>query len=89
MFVIQLNEAKDDFFIVYGRDCAVILDDQRFRNVIIKDSVVDYDGGPILLENVHFVNCTFRFRQTPNAVHFGEKLLAATPVNIQLTTSPS
>jgi uncharacterized protein YjbI with pentapeptide repeats len=37
----------------------VILDGMHLKNIIVKNAKIYYSGGPILLENVYFVNCTF------------------------------
>lgn len=49
------------FFVLDEMDHRIplVLDYSYMRNVIIRNAIVDYDGGPIRLENVYFVNCTF------------------------------
>ena len=37
------------------------IDDFFMKNVIIRNSVIEYKGGPLKLQNVYFVNCTFKF----------------------------
>ncbi len=43
------------------------LDDTHWRNVVFTNVVIEYGGGPIELENVRFVNCTFRMQYTSRA----------------------
>jgi hypothetical protein len=42
----------------------------HLRNVIIRDSDVYYEGTPLVMENVFFVNCRFRIKETPNQSRF-------------------
>lgn len=37
------------------------IDGLRLRNVVFKDMVIAYDGGPLQMENVTFINCKFDF----------------------------
>jgi hypothetical protein len=47
-------------------DNALLLGGLYAKNVIVKNSKVVYHGGPLKLDNVYFVNCTFEiFHQTP------------------------
>ncbi len=48
------------------------------KNVIIRNSDIVYSGEPALLENVYFVNCTFKrsFKMTPNGRALGIKVLS-------------
>ena len=39
---------------------SVVLDNLYARRVIFKDSVITYNGGPLKLDEVYFVNCTFQ-----------------------------
>lgn len=74
-------ESTVEFFIVSGKNCAIILDGQRMRNVIIRDSVIEYNGGAVVLDKVYFVNCTFKMRQVPPSVKLSERVLASVSVN--------
>jgi len=40
--------------------CNVTLDTNAFKDVTFRDSVVEYHGGQTYLENVEFINCTFK-----------------------------
>jgi hypothetical protein len=42
-------------------------------NVTFEDADISYDGGPITLHNVHFINCHFHVADSPR----GDQLLAA------------
>ena len=44
----------------------VFLDNKKIKNVIFKDAAIVYRGGPILLESVFFINCTFEI--SPDAI---------------------
>lgn len=43
------------------------LDGHHFRNVIFENLNIVYHGGPLILENVSFINCQFEFSPSPNA----------------------
>lgn len=70
------------FFVIDGGMDALVLDDAYMKNVIIRNSAVVYSGGRVLLENVYFVNCTFKrgFQLTPAGRDLGVKLLSAASV---------
>jgi hypothetical protein len=40
-------------------NCVVDLDEEQFHNITFHNSVIRYHGGPVILENVKFVNCRF------------------------------
>jgi len=70
--------------IVKGRlDQIVHLDLHHLRNVVYVNMTIVYDGGPVILENVSFVNCQFRLAQQQRCVSFGESLFASNPVNFK------
>jgi hypothetical protein len=41
------------------RDCPQVLDGFAWANVVFINSHIVYKGGPVLLDNVTFINCTF------------------------------
>jgi hypothetical protein len=75
------------FFLIDGGHDAIVLDGEYMKNVIIRNADVKYDGGPVVLENVYFINCTFvSFRLTPNSRHLSEALLASVPTAFKAST---
>jgi hypothetical protein len=40
----------------------LILDGLRLRNAIFEGVRIEYDGGPLIMENTYFVNCTFEVK---------------------------
>lgn len=36
---------------------------------------IEYDGGPMVLDNVRFINCVFIMKYTPPAQQFAEMVL--------------
>jgi hypothetical protein len=74
------------YFIVYGGAATIGLDDAYMRNVIIRNSDISYAGGKVKLENVWFINCTFRayVRVVPETKQLGNAILAySRPVTFQ------
>jgi hypothetical protein len=78
----QPESSEFAFFVIEGGMHALVLDGAYMKNVIIRNSAVVYSGGPVLLENVYFVNCTFKGGfQLPSGRDLGIKLLSAASVN--------
>jgi hypothetical protein len=46
--------------LIEGKSDTIVLDGQYLKNVIIREASVEYNGGPVRLENVYFVNCEFK-----------------------------
>lgn len=57
------------------------LDNWHMKNVVVVNSRVIYDGGPLDLHNVVFVNCTFQFRVEPSGIKLAETLLSNSAVS--------
>jgi hypothetical protein len=66
---------------------ALVLDNMWLKNVIVRNAVVAYDGGPMRLENTFFLNCTFMLARTPDSTTFGERFLATTSINMDVSSS--
>ncbi len=70
------------FFLIRNGD--FVLDGMLLKNVIIQDSQVIYDGGPLVLQNVYFVNCTFKIKRQPKSLEFARAIFGAHPsVNLK------
>jgi hypothetical protein len=76
------------YFVLDGnhRD-ALSLDGMYMKNVVVRNSVVVYHGGPLRLENVYFVNCTFQLDSTKRTKAFGTTLLASAEVSFDGTAT--
>jgi hypothetical protein len=83
------------FFIVEGGNEAIVLDGMYMKNVIVRNARIIYNGAHVKLENIYFVNCTFRFplfdkfhlQQEP-VRSLSDAILEATAVNFS-TVSPA
>lgn len=53
---------------------SLLLDNRIYRHIIFEDAHVAWNGGPIKMEDVRFINCTFEFPPVPQGRHL---LLAA------------
>jgi hypothetical protein len=62
------------------------LDGMHIRNVIFRNATLGYSGGPVVLENVYFVNCTFKMKLSPESEKLGAMILAAAPTEFRSTT---
>ena len=62
----------------------MILDGYKFRNVVFRNLEVVYRGGPAQLENVVFVNCTFRMEKSHRAEELAKAIFESTEVSVKL-----
>lgn len=60
------------------------LDGGTWEEVLFRNCLIKYDGGPVSLENVHFENCEFQIALTPKGEKLGEVLLASNAPTVQL-----
>ena len=64
---------------IFASDGDVLLDGKHFKNVVFRNVKVVYNGGPSILENVYFLNCTFDVSPGPAGQEFAGKLLEGGP----------
>jgi hypothetical protein len=66
-----------EYFIIdgIGTQDSIALDGATLRNVIFKNMVIIYDGGPLTMQNVTFENCTFQVIHSDHGVLFANSLL--------------
>jgi hypothetical protein len=65
------------------------LDGHRLKNVTFKNAAIAYGGGETILENVHFVNCTFlQFKQNSAPIQELAKTILA-DASVTFRHSPS
>jgi hypothetical protein len=67
------------FFTIDGYVDTIVLDGMYMKHVVIRNADVQYDGGPIRLEDVYFVNCVFhsRFTLTLRGIDLSREILRA------------
>jgi hypothetical protein len=67
------------YFLIEGALDTIVLDGMYMRHVIIRNADVEYDGQPTRLEDVYFVNCTFRsrFKLNPDSQKLSREILVA------------
>jgi len=56
------------------------LDGVYWKNYTFTNVEIEYDGGPMRLENVKFINCTFKMKYSTLSDKFDDALLAQNPV---------
>jgi hypothetical protein len=73
----DLNAGKPGpaFLLFDGAD--VLLDNMHIKRVIFRNSHIIYKGGPVDLETVYFVNCTFEIVREPNGLRLAEEVLSS------------
>lgn len=55
---------------------AVILDGMELKNVVFSNTQIVYNGGPLRMTDVYFLNCTFAMRQNHNAQNLAAAILS-------------
>jgi hypothetical protein len=68
---------------IIGTGGAESLDGQQLRRAILINVEVHFSGGPVILEDVTFINCTFVFDNVATSRELGERLLADSSVNFR------
>jgi hypothetical protein len=61
----------NDWIVVDGGN--LILDKMELKKAILRNVHIVYEGGPLLMQDVYFINCTFDVRQQSN----GQRLVMA------------
>lgn len=77
------NVSAPAFFIVDGTGFNIQLDGFHVRNAIVRNAKITYKGGPLVLENVYFVNCTFDVQQSDPGLKFASTLLTTAAMNFK------
>lgn len=80
---LNKNNQRGDAFIIVS-DGEIALDGSDIKNVIFENVRVAYGGGPIRMENVSFVNCTFDLPQNQHGEEFGLAVLEHPSVGFSL-----
>jgi hypothetical protein len=75
----RLGDYAHPFILVSGIRVEINIDEFHLRNVIFENVKIEYDGGPLVMENVYFVNCTFALRPTKPSQLFATEVLAKVP----------
>jgi len=63
----------------FSKTVGFSLDGQLYKNVVIRNSTIMYAGGPVSLENVYFVKCTFLISQTSKGPELAKAILSMGP----------
>ncbi|MBV9763132.1 MAG: hypothetical protein JO340_21395 [Acidobacteriaceae bacterium] len=72
---LNLSSKYSATYIIVSSSTGVELDGEMLRHVWLKNTHVIYNGGPIQLEDVHFVNCTFEVIDNANGIRFASVVL--------------
>jgi hypothetical protein len=77
----QRHGSQVGFFVIEGGRDFIVLDGMYMKNVILRNARVIYKGGPVKLEHVSFVNCTFELPESQPTRRFSETMLQATSIS--------
>jgi len=72
-------------WVVVGDGFEIVLDRYHVRNTIVRDAHIIYNGGPLILENVYFVNCTFNFKNTSNSQQLAYSIVTQLPSSFKVS----
>jgi hypothetical protein len=62
----------------------------QLRNIVFRNVRISYVGGPLIMKNVYFVNCTFKMEVNPTTRQLAFVLLAPTPsISFHSVAGPS
>lgn len=68
---------------------ALALDGYYLRSILLVDVTVYYSGGPVILENVGFINCKFRISNLSPGRDLGTQILASSSVDFRFSPRSS
>jgi hypothetical protein len=63
----------------------LILDNLYAKNVVFENTHIIYRGGPLTLEGVYFLNCTFEIQRQTKSENFAEAILSGKVTDFQST----
>jgi hypothetical protein len=75
---ISVSEAPKTVVAQGKLENVISLDGHRLKNIVLVNMTIEYHGGPLILENVSFINCVFRLAQQPQCIDFGKSVFAST-----------
>jgi hypothetical protein len=58
-----------------GGNDSVYIDGMDMKNILIRHANIFYEGGPVIMENICFVNCAFRLIQNSTTAQLAAKVL--------------
>jgi len=67
----------DAYLIATGGDLPI--DGMELRNVAFINVHITYDGGPVRIKNVYFINCTFEMKTAPSTQNLALAVLEPSP----------
>jgi hypothetical protein len=78
------DKVRAAFFVMQGHGPVEIrLDGMFLKHVTIRDVTISYEGGPVILDDVYFVNCTFDVRHAPNSQELATAILEHSPTTFR------
>lgn len=75
----QSQERSPLFWVIEGDGYGFLMDGYHVRNTALRDALVIYNGGRILLENVFFFHCKFQMAKNKNTQDFAKAILSNGP----------
>jgi hypothetical protein len=79
------KDQKDGDAFLEIRGGISLLDDTYMKHVIFRDAAIIYKGGPMELDGVYFINCTFVLPNNPHGQQFASAFLTyAVPLQFSI-----
>jgi hypothetical protein len=79
------QDGPDGPFSILGVGGAIELDGVNARHVVFQGTEIYYNGGPLNLYEVAFVNCLFHLENNPSTRAFAQVVLTAPTINFEPT----
>ena len=83
------NEASGPEQVVFTGPGIVHLDGYHMRNIVFRNLQIRYTGGPVILENVALLNCTFDIPRSEKGRLLVAKLIASPRASVSIGVEPT
>jgi hypothetical protein len=80
----DLNGGKPGPAFLLFDGAEVLVDGMHIKRVIFRNSHIIYRGGPINLDTVYFVNCTFEIVRETNGMRLAEEVLSSPSITARI-----
>jgi len=83
---LNTDRMDGDVFLVADGG-GMIIDHMDMKNIVLRNVRIVYHGGPLVMENVYFLNCTFEVSRSPNSQILSAKLVEPAPTSASMPNS--
>lgn len=69
----------DEFLLLDGG--TVVVDNMDIKNVVFRNATIVYNGNPLIMESVYFIDCTFLIKRSARSYALSAHLIEPPPIN--------